>query len=597
MFCVHCGQEMTEGELFCTNCGSKLGEAAAGGATTGETAAGGAAAGETAAGGAATGETAAGGAMGRIAWPPFKNMGKWGGKVLTFGLPAVAIVLVVGVIAVYGAEFFMRTFMSPEKYFQHVVKKSAQRNAEILANNYDTLFKEKMNFVDRTVDGSVEVRLGDEARNMIELAGSMAGIDDFDWLKQAGLKGKVSVKDRVFSGSAALQLGKDEVLTLNAAADQQKAYLQVPTLSKKYIGVDLETLLAETYYYNSTDLDVLFSYLDALYTSFPEKQQVKKLLYKYFTLAISCIDEVEKGKETLDAGDVTEKCTTLETVIRTKTVKNMTKTVLTEMKKDEELKKILKDFSKLEGMENFYDEYMDGIDMMLDEVGDIELYENITLIVYVNGKGEMIGFRIKTGDSKFYYANPQKGSKVGYDVTCEMPGQSWRLKGQGKESGGKVDADFTLRMDTYYGTKSLAFRGEDLDINAVKKGELKGTLILPLKEVDDFLESDNRMLRRYDLTLKFDIGGSSFKADASLMDAKEEVAAVTLNIKEKAGEKGKIPGKQDVIVVENVSDFADWMDTVNTDAFINRLEKANLPIDIINYIEEAISYAEYMMLW
>lgn len=581
MFCENCGQKLEEGARFCENCGTPVVPAENGGQTIPP--------------GGGNPTTPNGGYAGS-GWqkkPEKKGIG--GLLKILIPVAVVIVVLAVGAAAfAMGGEFFKRTFSSPEKYFQHVAKKSLQKNAEIVANHYNTLIKEQANFTDRSAKGTVVVRLGDSARDLIELAGSL---DDVSWLEEASLESEVSVKDRVFSGSAALLLGKDKILTENIAADEKAFYMQIPELSDKYIGVDLETFLEKYYPYTDLTAAELFDYLDELYASLPEKKQVASLFYKYFSLAVSCIEEVEKGKEALDAGGVTEKCMTLETVIRTSTAKNITKTVLKAMREDEELKEIIKNFSKMEGLDGAYDEFRDGLDMALDAADDLELPDNIVLTLYVNGKGDVVGLRAKMGDAKYYCAGTQKGKDVGYEMTLEADGQVVRLEGQGKESGGKVTADCTFKVDAYGEQKSAEFRFEDLDRGAWEKGNIKGAIVIPLKEVDDLLDLNNRILRRYDMALGLDIGDGNISADLRIMEEKEEFAAVSYSLKQGAGKKGSVPSGKNVVMAEDEQDILEWAESINADAFLKGLRKSKIPADIVDEIEDEIDNALEQLSW
>ena len=575
MFCENCGKELPREAVFCVNCGTPV----------------------------AQGENnAAGGFSPDNKWmEPYRVMPEAGGAApvrkkgglgmfLKIFIPVAVLVLALagGVVFGMGTDFFRRTFSSPEKYFQYVLGKSLQKNAAIMANNYNTLIRENMNFTDRTVGGTIEVRLGDGAKALLEMAG---GVDNLDWLSQVGLETELSVKEKIFSGNAALKLGENEILSGNFAADEKGAYLQVPVLSEQYVGVDFETMMEKTPYSSSVGMREVFGYLDSVYTNLPDKEQMEKILYRYFCLAISCIDEVEREKGTLSAGGVDEKCTSLETVIRAETAQNMVKTVLKEMREDEELKEIIKKLSKIEGFDGVYDEYRDAIDMALDEVDNIELSENLVLTVYVDNKGNIIGFQEKAGDFKVFGANTKKGKDVGYKVVFDTDGVSCLLEGQGIETDGKVSADFVLEWESYGELQSVEFRCEDFDRKAAEEGNIKGTVIVPMKEVDELFALNNRILRRYDMALYVDAEGGNVDAELRLMEETEEIAAVSCSFRQEAGKEGSIPSKNDVVMVENEMDLLKWAGGIESDDFIKGLKKTEIPKDIISVIEDEMENA------
>lgn len=552
MFCVNCGKELSEGDSFCTNCGCPV--------EGGET------------------ET---------------HSGKKGFPKSVVILIPVLAVAVIGAAAVFGMNFFRRTFSSPEKYFQYVTKKYVREEAEVFANQYNRLVKESYNISDKSINAELAVRLGDEGREILESAAAYADLeylDDLEWLEQVSMESEFSVKDRMISGNLVLKLGEDELLAANGIADldDQTAYLQIPVLSDKYMGAELDEYLDELSYYFE-DGDIL-TYFETLYACYPDKEVVEKLLYKYGMLAVSCIDDVEKSRETLQAGDVSVKCTALRTVIRSKTLQNMSKTVLKEMKNDEELRQIMKEFSKLEEYEYVYDEYRDLLDEGLDEAEEIDLYDDIVLTVYANNKGEVIGAQVKAGDGRLYCAGLKKGKDIGCEVTFDMYDGGFQLEGKGKESGNKMDADFVLEIDSYDGSEEVEFRVENFDTEAARQGDLNGTVILTLEGMEDLLGINGRILQRYDLEVTLGIYESSRKADIRLMNDEDEVVCVSWNMEMGSGKKGSVPGSSNVIMIEDESDLLDWLDSVDVDRFTDQLRETALPKDFIDDMEDILDW-------
>ena len=517
---------------------------------------------------------------------PEKKKGVWK-KVLLIAAPVLLLAVLIGGFSSFGANFFRKTFSSPEGYFQYVMKKAVRENARTASNIYNNLVKENLNFTDKSISGAVTLRLEEEGRDFLE---DIDIVDDAGWLEEVTLETDASVKDKVISATVALKLGQDEVLSGNAVVDANKdrAYVQVPSLSDTYLGAETEDLMYELSYYLG-DMD-FFEFWDTLYECCPDKKTVEKLLYKYSCLAISCIDDVEKSKDTVEAGDVSQKCLSLKATINTKTLQNMLETVLKEMREDEELKKIMKDLSALEGMEDLYDDYRDLLDELLDEVEDIDLYEKIILEVYVNGKGELIGFQIEYDELRILSVKPRDGKKFGLEISYESYADGVKLEGTGKESGNKASGEFEVKVETYYGSERIRFRLEDVDTEAIEEGNVKGTFILPLKEIDDIFGLDNRMLRKYEMVLSADMDESKQKAELILMNDKDQVASILFDFKTGSGKKADLPKNADVIIVEDGDDLEDWLDTIDVDRFIRNLEKTEMPSDMVDEIEDLLDW-------
>lgn len=551
MFCVNCGRELGEEDSFCTECGCPVEKEKT---------------------------------------EIISNV-KGSRKKFLILIPILA--LAVGIIAISGTDFFKRTFYSPEKYFQYTMKKYVQEESQMLAEWYGRLVKGDIDISDSSVSGELTVRFGEEGIELLESAaafGDLDYLDDLAWLEQVSVATEFSVKDEIISGNLALKLGEDELLSANSIADMadETAYLQIPVLSDKYACVDLDEYLDELSYYME-DGDII-GYFETLYACYPEKEEVERLLYKYGTLALSGIEDVEKSRETLHAGDVDQKCTALRTVIKSRTLRDISKAVLKEMKNDEELRRIMKNLSDLEGFDYLYDEYRNLLDEALDDAEDIDLYDDIVLTIYTDNKGSIIGMQVKMGDDRFCCVGLQKGKNIGYEVVCDADGVGFLLEGEGEESGGLINADFVLETDSYYGSEEVEFRVENFDKKAVRKGNVSGTVIFALEELEDMLGIDGRFLRGYVLTVTFDMDEQSRNADIRLMDDEEEVVSVGWNMKIDDGKEVSIPKKSDVIMIEDERDVSDWLDSVDTDRLIDHLKETALPRDIVYELEDILDW-------
>ena len=557
VYCPDCGAPSTSEAAFCKKCGRKLKEEP-------------------------------------VTKKKERKLGGAAKKVLLVAVPVLVLAVLIGCFFSSAANFVRRTFSSPERYFAYTMKKSLKENAGTAANLYNSLVKERMNYSDRSEDVVVTLKLSEDIRELIEDTGAL---DETQWLEEMQIRTGVSVKDKIFSANGALRVGKEEILSGNVVfnTEDSEIYAQIPVLSDKYIGVNLEDS------YDAEELDAVFASLADLYEAYPDKDAVERLLYKYSTLAISCIDEVEKGKDTVEAGGVSQKCTTLQLSIRSKTLQTMAETVLKEMKQDEELKEMIKKLSKVEGlgdMEDLYDNYRDAIDDALDNLDYLEIDGRIAIDVYVNNKGELIGFRMKNNGGKAFFAETQKGKNFGTEFSVETDYYEMKLEGSGKKSGGKKSGEYTWKINGSYGESyKLEFRTEDIDVEAWKNGNMKGTVILPLKGFGDLLDVDLSVFRRYDLAMVFDTTQSEGKIDVFLRNDKENVASLLVEFKSGSGKKADMPGKSEAVMIEDADDLEDWLDTVDIDDLIDKLEKADMPSELIDGIEDAYDSLSYYTPW
>ena len=122
------------------------------------------------------------------------------------------------------------------------------------------------------------------------------------------------------------------------------------------------------------------------------------------------------------------------------------------------------------------------------------------------------------------------------------------------------------------------------------RSNVKGTFILPLKEIDDIFGLDNRMLRKYEMVLSADMDESKQKAELILMNDKDQVASILFDFKTGSGKKADLPKNADVIIVEDGDDLEDWLDTIDVDRFIRNLEKTEMPSDMVDEIEDLLDW-------
>lgn len=595
MFCMNCGKTVADDERFCQNCGWPVGQNAGQGngddakdpgfePNTPVT--------DQRPGDGGYGAAPQGMSPGTMAPSPKKKLVKV--LIPVLAVAATVAILVFSGLASRAVNLFKKTFSSPESYFQEVMKSALQDEAKTLANLYNSMIREPLNVKDQSVSGKITAKLGDDVRKLLETVGYP---EDLDWLKEVSLAVDLSSKNNAFSGNAALALGQNELISGNAICDVNggKAYVQVPILSGKYLGADLGDA-----YYGYRELTQAMEKLNAIYEAFPDKAVVERLIYKYYSLAIDCVKNVDRSDETLTAGGVSQKCTALRTVITTDTMKDMTRAVLKEMRNDQELKTLIETMYKMnmqinQGYSAADYDHEGWIDAALENVDNIQMNSELTMKIYVDGEGEIIGTKAEVEGTSIYGVRLQKGGNVGYEVSCESPYEgNFSLVGTGKQSGDTENVDFELNTGTSDLDK-IRFRVKDLDRKAYKAGNFKGTIIIPLEEFDNMMGDAALLLRQYDVALALDWGEAEKKVGLSLLLGDGEVASIEYAFKMGPGKEISIPSGGETILVEDQYDLAEWARTADLDRFMDQLKKTEIPSDIITGLENTLKmYMSYI---
>lgn len=522
---------------------------------------------------------------------------------------AIALVLIV-VLANFKSvtNSVNKLVSSPEKYYASVEKNQIKELAGNFADSYDNNVLENIDFNNYSVDYGIEVELSEEARELIEGA---LNVDDTEAFKKMAANFFVSLKGDVISAEASATFGKDKLISANAVADMEKgeAYAQIPELSSKYIGVSLDEY-AEDF---TEQFSVMMEQNEAIATALPKAKTVEKLIKRYLTIAVENVDSVKEDKGTIKVGDIEQKCTTIRIRIKEEDAYNIAKAILEEAKDDKDLHNVIKDFvnavaeTSEEEMDMDADEVIDmfveEIESALDELEEIEEFdseEELVMNLWVDNKGEVIGREIElNGESFFSYKTAQKGNKFEYKaVLVADPDYDEEIifEGSGKKNSSTLNGEYVLKMKEGEKTsKFLEVKVEDYKIKKANEGYIDGSFTFSIS--DEFLREANAGMAAAiisDYELKFDV--KSGKKDAmiavTILDNEEMFAKLTVDAKIGSGKSAKLPKG---ILVEDQEDIMEWAETIDTKKFLKKIEKSDLPVEIVESIEDACDMLDAML--
>lgn len=521
------------------------------------------------------------------------------GVLIVVGGVVVAVALV-GVVAAANfnkvSNVFMKTFSSPAKYYQYIEKREVAENAEAFANIYQNVVLNNVDVTDTHYDTTVKVEISDDAlKELEELSDEYLDIDNLSSIKNVSLSASSNMKDNIGSANYALSLGKTQIVSTDITMDFKKdnLYVQIPEVMEKALCIEDFSELSGIEYSGYDDYMELLEMFDKVYESAPDKAEVEKLAYDYMCTAINCIDKVEKESTTLEAEDVSQKCTELKATIDEKTLNAMFKAILSKMKDDKKLEKIITDMATLDenlDASEVYDDFIDELKDTLDDIEDAELGSGkLILSVYVDGKGDVIGRELKTKgsdeDLKIVYMMPKKGAKFGYELSIENRYAEAALKGSGKISGDKLTGEFDLKAA---GNKLLSVNVSNFDQKKFKKGFLEGEFIFDIKSGLVGNGIAGAILTGYKYGFDVTTSESAAKVVSTVYDGDKAYVTVTVDGKRSKGKKADLPSGKKVVSVS-----ADDMDDVDIDdlgismkQLKENLKKAKVPSDIIDAVED-----------
>lgn len=623
MECKNCGSAILEGDRFCSKCGTRVTEEA----KPEEAKPGEAKAGEAKAGEEKAEDTKAErpiplcipeekplkpqngwnsiwkgmGREKRILREPGKP-GKWIPKALLCVLGVVAVALLANSAKLVNS--YHRNFSTPEEYYRWVEQKSIRENAKTFAEYYVNYFVEYLHRYDSHVSGEIRLELGDAGREMMESAGLEP------WFGEWAFRYESTSKDSIMQSILGLEVDGDKLFGLDAVMDLQDeaVYLGFPELTKTYLAVDTGERKFISGFEEIVGMEPE-EYLEALellevfYKECPDRKQMEALANRYLELLLNNIDDVKmRTGKTARAGSVTQTCTTLEIYLDKEDIRNMLSEFLEELREDSEVETLLYQvFGLAEELDlnvgsyrdadEFYGAFQDNIDEILDDMDYYVTYhDELDMTVYVDDRGQIIGRTMEFPNSwdeiSLSYLYPHHGSRFGYKASIMADGEEVSVTGSGKEFWNKMDGSFTIK---YEGNGVVDVEVEDFDLKSLRKGYLNGcftvTAASGIGRAWD-MRSAYSSLREMRLIFDVSTGRSSEKVSIELKEGRSSWGSLTITSKRGDGKKISVPSTKSAVFVEDERDFEDWWDTIDWDDFIKKMDKAGLPSDIMDAVEE-----------
>lgn len=529
-------------------------------------------------------------------------------------------------------NFVHKQFSSPAEYYQFVESRSVKEMAASGSSMYGS-YLNAMNVYDRSVSSEFALELGDEGQDLIALAG-LAGVN-LSWLESVGISVDYSAKNNTFSLAAGTSLNNDNIISGSAIIDLEdgSAYLQIPELSNTYLCVEFAEILDE---YDRRELDEMVELLEfqqKLMEALPDEAQMENLINKYMSAALSQVDNVSMRTGTIKAEGIQQSCTELTIKIDGETMRDIAVQIIKTAQRDKDLKQIIidyidaNDYPWIDGDEA-YEEFLEELDDALSELKEASFDDDdfaIEMKVYVDGKGNIKGriFEITAAAASWgtaypyshddyydYYdytytttitmVMPEKGRNFGYELSMEYDNEKVELSGAGNRKGDEITGDFQIK---YNGTALVDITATGLNTEDLKKGTPNGTLTVgAASTLKRFLGEYGywyggaQMLSAIGdvkVTMDFDVTDASRKCKISVTRDKEYVGAVSVSVKTGAGSKATRPSGKNVVMIEDEYDVLDWLEDIDWDRFIDKLDDTDLPHQWVNMIDDAVEMLEY----
>lgn len=508
--------------------------------------------------------------------PPKKKKG------LLIGGIIAAVVIIAAVAVALNFKFVsnavMRSFASPESYYRHVEKQSMGDVIDSGTSIYDNTLMDNLAADQRTVTSDTTITVGEPVRELVE---SLTG-QDMDWLETVNLNEIITLEDGKLGVNLDASLNGVAIATAEIVTDEGDIYFRVPEIRDDYALIDQRTMAMQGV--NMGTQSALTTLLQDSSDLLPESDRLSKVLNRYVEVIVDNIEDVEKGSDTLEAGSVSQKYTTLSIHLEGDDLARIIEALCTTALEDDDLKEILGAAAETAGSDpdDVWEELVDELEYAMDNADRIADRVELDMTVYVDGKGDIRGRTVVINDyMKLEYAAPEDGSKYGIRLAVSQDDyEQFVFEGDGKNKEGS----FEMAVE---GLHILDVSATDFDRDDLKNGYLNGSFDISLSSfVSNQLGSELdigglRGLDLRDIHLLLDSSASKDKSNIALrlMLGDEEYLAVTLDTKASGGGKVDVPA--DSMSAES---WVQKINATNLDSILDHLEDAGVPDNLLRML-------------
>lgn len=494
----------------------------------------------------------------------------------------------------------VKTFGSDEDYFQFVEKEAFNGYGGYIGtatNVYGTLMDTTED--DTYVEATMSFNASEDA---LELLGENIADCDLSFINETVFKLAGGQNGDLFRINGELEVNGKAVLDPSVLIDMDKgeAFISLLCLNSKYIRTEIEGIDSVSEMLNDSLIQN-----ESLRKAIPSDDELNALLRKYIKVALDELDGVTVGEDDLEIGDIEETLTTVELEFNEETAINMARALLEEAKKDRKLKSYINDVAKVleeedlfEDADEVYDGFIEQIEETLEFLEDVDADADEVIFIlkdYVDSSHKVVGRSLHMGDDSesdpvAFYGTVHDGKDFAFELA--VPYVGIEVIGEGTDKGGVLTGDYIASL---HGKEMIKLSLEKFDTDAISDGKLKGKItIAPSKALIDQIGGNG--IEYYgiaiaDLALQLDLDVTEKKADIKVNVLVDEEVFAGVNLAYKIGNAPnfKTPSAKKVV---NIDDMDEWMEEIDVDKFIENLEKAKLPEELVELIEDATGELE-----
>ena len=341
-------------------------------------------------------------------------------------------------------EFFLRTFTSPARYYQHVEARVIDDLSERIGKAYARAFLPEDGRTGRTLELAVTPET-----------------DALSWIEGLRLTGTLQTDADAALAQAELELNGEPLAAVKLFSGADCAALQIPLLNKDYFALE-------------DDAAGAVAFAQALRASGLSQEAVTALTKKTLTCFVQGLDDVTKSRGAVTVGEISQRCTALQVTVTAEDASEIRDALETLWRSDADAQTLLKAYAAACGADA--DDCAGELAAALVEaLAD----DGAEMRVSVSAAGDVIGREVRFGSGALYacarpasFAKRAAGLELrvldadasGFSLSGTLEKDAGALtctlSGDGKEtrlcdltytdlqrSGDAVSADFSVEFD------------------------------------------------------------------------------------------------------------------------------------------------------
>lgn len=447
------------------------------------------------------------------------------------------------------------------------------------------------------------VTLGQEVLEGVSQSFQQSGINsDASWLREIGLRMEMNYSGDLTQTIVDAQLSGKTIISADVIVDMVggMGYVGVPAIHNQYMGTQMDMS-------QMSGGNAMLEEYAGLVKDLPTDKELNTLLTRYLNVVLETLNDPTTGETELSTGGITKKVTTTTYSFTQYNVMDIATEILTTAKTDGELEKVLDAFTKVvneQGAKQAADqgytwtdvdlhaEMLESIDPALEDIQEAkqnaEDLELARLVIYTDGDDQVGGMvQVNSGYALVDYLNffsLEDGDQTALFVN--VMGTVY-VTGTGEKTGSKFSGEYVL---SNLGGALAYVEIEDFDTQALKKGELDGTLRLSFGDtLLDSMGSSMPIPEDLVIELKLDTDGQKSRIDCNLYAEDVLILGIAMSSKITSGGMIKVPA--------SYADASDseamqaWADAVNFEAVLDNLRSAGVPSDVVDLLKQSIENA------